>query len=136
MNVTKQWPTQPSVFINLGERRINLPTAALAIVVEVNQHTFKDSGVAIDLARRVVIVNDYETLYDVQISMNALTILKKSLIDRSTRLESERPLKSYAKLIKTLATRLTNRYCIFYNRESTLEALRFAQPRERTIDLA
>ena len=58
VSVTKQWPAQPSVAINLGEHRINLPTAAVAIVVEVNQHTFKDSGVVIDFARRVIIVND------------------------------------------------------------------------------
>ena len=69
-----------------------MATAAVAIVVEVKQHTFKDSGVNIDLARRVVIVKYYETLYDVRISMNEPTILTKPLIYRSTRLESERPL--------------------------------------------
>ena len=112
MCVTKQWLAQPSVAINFGERRINLATAAIAIVVEVNQHIFKDSGVAINSARRIIIVNDYETIFNVRILMNAPTILTKQLIDRSTRLEFERPLKSYIEVIKTLVTRFNNRYCL------------------------
>ena len=80
-----------------------MATAAVAIVVEVNQHSFNDFGFAIELARRVVIVNDSKTLYDVKISMNAPTIFTKPLIDRSTRLESDCLLQSYVDVIKTLA---------------------------------
>ena len=69
-------------------------------------------------------------------SINATTILTKSLIDWSMRFESDGPLNSYAEVIKTLATRLHGRFCVFYKRESTLEALRFVLPRERTIDLS
>ena len=123
VNVTMQWLAQSSVAINLGERRINLATDAIAIVVEMNQHIFKNSGVAIDLSRSEVIVNDYETLYNVRISLNAPTIFTKFLIDRSTRLRSERLLRSYAEVIKTLATRLNDRFCVIFiigNRRSKL----------------
>ena len=34
-----------------------------------------------------------------------------------------------------LSERLKTRFCVFYDREYTLDALRFALPRERTVDL-
>ena len=68
--------------------------------------------------------------------MKAPNILALPQIDRTTRDESKRSLKSYAEVIFILANMLNDRSCVFFDHDAALNALRFALPRERTVDLA
>ena len=47
----------------------------------------------------------------------------------------DRPLQTYANIVTILSERLKTRFCVFYDREYKFDTLRFALPRERTVDL-
>ena len=49
--------------------------------------------------------------------------------------ESQLPLKKYSELLNFLLDNLSDQYFVFYDRESTLEALRLALPRDRSVDV-
>ena len=53
--------------------------------------------------------------------------------DRSTLADLEHPLQTYANVVAILSKRLKKRFYVFYDREYTLDALRFALPRKRTV---
>ena len=67
--------------------------------------------------------------------MKAPSVYSTPIHDRSTRGDIDRLLQTYANIVTILSERLKTRFCIFYDREYTLDALRFALPRERTVDL-
>ena len=108
---------------------------AVAIVVETNPCTFRDNGVSIDLVRRIVVVEKRRILLNMQVDVSAPSVLSTPIHNRSTRGDIDRPLQTYANIVAILSERLTTRFCVFYDREYTLDALRFALSRERTVDL-
>ena len=61
--------------------------------------------------------------------MSALVVPSSSVSDRLTRSDLEGPLQTYANLVAILSERLKTRFCVYYNREYTLDALKFALPR-------
>ena len=105
---------------------------AVAIVVEMNPYNFRDNNVPIDLAKRIVVV---EKLLNVRVYVSAPSVLSLPINDRSTRADLERPLQTYANVVAILSKRLKTRIFVLYDREYTLDALRFALPRELTVDL-
>ena len=102
---------------------------AVAIVVETNPYTLRDNNVPIDLARRSVEVKKRRILLNVRVDVSALSMLFQPNSDRSTSADLERPLQTYANVVAILSERLKTRFCVFYDREYTLDALRFALPR-------
>ena len=62
-------------------------------------------------------------------------MLSQPISDRSTRADLDRPLQTYVNVVAILPERLKTRFCVFYDREYTLDVLRFALPRERNVDL-
>ena len=91
------------------------------------------------MARRIVVVDKRRILRHARLSsavnMSAPSILSAPVSDRSTRADLERQLQTYANLVTILSERLKTRFCVFYDHEYTLDAFRFALPRERTFDL-
>ena len=108
---------------------------AVAIVVETNPYNFRDNGVPMDLVRRIVVVEKRRILLNMRMDVSAPSVLSTPIQDRSTRGDIDRPLQTYANIIAILSERLKTRFCVFYDREYTVDALRFALPRERTVDL-
>ena len=47
----------------------------------------------------------------------------------------DRLLQTYANIVVILSERLMTRFGVFYDREYTIDAFRFAFSRERTVDL-
>ena len=70
-----------------------------------------------------------------QVDVSAPSVLSTPIHNRSTRGDIDRPLQAYANIVAILSERLTTRFCVLYDREYTLDALRFALSRERTVDL-
>ena len=108
---------------------------AVAIIVDMNPYTLRDYGVPIDFARRNVVVEKHRTLLNVRVDVSAPSVLSPPIYNRSTRGDLERPLQTYTNVVAILSKRLRTRFCVFYNREYKLDALRFALRRERTVDL-
>ena len=74
-------------------------------------------------------------LLNVRVDVSAPSMLSTPIQDRSNRGDIDRPLQTYSNIVAILSERLKTRFCVFYNSEYTLDALRFALPRERTVDL-
>ena len=119
----------------LEQTHISSLNDVVVIVVETNPYPFKDNGVPIDLARRIVVVAKRRILLNVRVAVSPLSVLSQPISDRSTRTDIERYLQTYANFVAILSERLKTRFCVFYNCDYTLDALRFALPRERTVDL-
>ena len=138
-SASSHWSSQPPPVRTqqtaLEQTHISLMNDAVAIVLETNPYTFRDNGFFIDLARRIVVVEKRRILLNVQVHMSAPSVLLPPVSDRSTRADLERPLQTYANLVAILSERLKTRLCVFYHREYMLDAIRFALPRERTVDL-
>lgn len=99
---------------------------AVAIVVKPNPYTCRNNDVSIDLMRRIVVVEQRCILLNVKIDLSAPSMLSPLVSDRSTRADLERPLKTYANLVTILSKQHKTRFCVIYNREYTLNELRFA----------
>ena len=108
---------------------------SVAIVVETNPYTFRDNGVPIDLVRRIMVVEKRRILLKRRVDVSAPSVLSTPILDRSTRGNIDRPLHTYANIVVILSERLKTRFCVFYDCEYILGVLRFALPRERTVDL-
>ena len=67
--------------------------------------------------------------------MSTPSVVSPPISDRSTRADLELPLQTYANVVAIFSERLKTRFCVFYDREYTLDAFRFALPRELTVDL-
>ena len=87
------------------------------------------------MARRIVVVKKRRILLNVRVDVSASSVLSTPIHDRSTRGNFDRPLQTYANVVAILSERLKTRLCVFYVREYTLDALRFAFPREYPVDL-
>ena len=103
--------------------------------METNLYTFRNNGVPIDLVRRIVVVEKRRIPLNMRVNISAPSVLSTPIQDRSTYGEIDRPLQTYANIVAILSERLKTRFCLFYDCEYTLDALRFALPRERTVDL-
>ena len=119
----------------LEQTHISPMNDAVAIVVETNSYTFRDNGVPIDLVRRIVIVEKRRKLLNMRVDVSAPSVLSTPIQDRSTQGDIDRPLQTYANIVAILSDRLKTRFCVFYDHEYTLDALRFALPRKRTVHL-
>ena len=119
----------------LEQTHISPINDAVAIVVETNPYTFRDNGVSIDLVRRIVVVEMRCILLNMRVDVSEPSVLSTPIQDRSTRGDIDRPLQTYANIVAILSERLKTRFCVFYDREYTLDALRFTLSRERTVDL-
>ena len=108
---------------------------AVAIVVKTNPYTFNDNGVPIDIVRCIVVVEKRRILLNMRVDVSAPSVLSTPIQDRSTREDINRPLQTYANIVGIFSERLKTRFCVFYPCEYTLDALRFAFSRERTVDL-
>ena len=107
---------------------------AVAIVVETNPYSFKNQGVPIDLVRRFIVVEKRRILLNVRVDMSAPSVfLRRTTIP--PRADFGRPLQTYANVVEILSERLKTRFFVFYDREYTLDALRFALSSERNVDL-
>ena len=115
----------------LEQTNISKMNDAVAIVVETNPYTFRDNGVPIDLVRRIVVVEKRRILLNMRVNVSAPSVLSTPIQDRSTRKDIDRPLQTYANIVAILSERLKTRFCVFYDREYTLKALRFALPHKR-----
>ena len=99
---------------------------AVAIVIDTNPYTFRDNGVPIDLVQRNVVVKKRRILLNMRVDVSALSVLSTPIHDCWTRGNIDRPLHTYANIVAILSERLKTRFCVFYAREYTLDALRFA----------
>ena len=108
---------------------------AVTIVVETNPYTHRDNGVSIDCVRRIVVVEKRRILLNMRVDVSAPSMLSPLIHDRSTRGDIDQPLQTNANIVVIISKRLKTRFCVFYDREYTLDALRFALPRERSVDL-
>ena len=88
----------------------------VAIIVETDPSTFMDNNVPIDLARRIVVVENRRTLLNVLVDVSAPSMLSPSINDRLTRADFERPLQTYANVVAILSERLKTRFCVFHDR--------------------
>ena len=104
------------------------------IVVKTNPYTFRDNGVAINLARLIVVV-EKRKLANIGLDVSAPAVLSPPINDCSTRGDFERSLQTYSNVVTIIFERLKTRFCIIYNREYTLDVIRFGLSRERTVDL-
>ena len=106
------------------------------VLVESTRFTFKANNAPVEIARHVVIQTDGGTLANWRVDIRTPTILNSldyQLIYPAR--ESQLPLKKYSELVHFLFDSLSDRYFVFYDRESTLEALRLALPRDRSVDV-
>ena len=94
-----------------------------------------DNGVPIYLSQSIVLGKKHRTLLNVRVNVSALSMLSPPINDRSTREDLERPLQKYSKVVAICSEHLKSQFCVFYNREYTLDSLKFARPRKRTVDL-
>ena len=108
---------------------------AVAIVVETRPYTFSDNGVSIDLVQCIVVVDKRRILLNIRVNVSAPLMLSTPIHDHSTCGDIDRPLQTYANIVAILSERLKTRFGVFYNREYTLDALRFALSREQTVNL-
>ena len=70
-----------------------------------------------------------------RVDVSAPSVLSTPIQNRSTCGDIDRPLQTYANIVTILSEQLKMWFCVFYDREYTLDALRFALPCERTVDL-
>ena len=70
-----------------------------------------------------------------RMDVSAPLVLSTPIQDWSTRGDIDRPLQTYANIVAILSEQLKTRFCVFYDREYTLDAFRFAFLRERIVDL-
>ena len=108
---------------------------AVAIIVETNPYTFREKGVPIDFVRRIVKVEKRRILLKMRVDVSAPSELSTPIQDRSTCGDIDRPLQTYANIVTIFSGRLKTRLCLFYDCQYTLDVLRFALPRECTVDL-
>ena len=106
---------------------------AVAIVVVTNPYT-RNNGVPIDLVRRIVVVEKRCILLNMRVDVSAPSVLSTPIQDRSTCGDIDRAMQTFANIVAILSERLMTRFYVFYDLEYTLDALRFALPRERTVD--
>ena len=107
----------------------------VATVVETNPYTVRDNGVPIDMARRIVVVKKRRILLNVRVDLSTPSVFSPPISDRLTRADLKLPLQTYANCLAIFSERLKTRFCVFYDREYTMDAFRFALSRERTVDL-
>ena len=119
----------------LEQTHISPMNDAVAIVLKTNPYTFRDNGVPIDLVRRIVLVEKRRILLNMRVDVSAQSVLSTPIQDRSTCRDIDRALQTYANIVTILLERLKTQFCVFYDFEYTLDALRCALPRERTVDL-
>ena len=107
---------------------------AVAIIVETNPNTFRENRVPI-VARRIVVVEKRCILMNERINMSGPSMLSPPVSDRSNCAYFERPLQTYFDHGKIFSERLKTRIFLFFYREYTFDALRFALPHECIVDL-
>ena len=110
--------------------------SAVVVLVESTRFTFKANGAPVDIARHVVVQTDNGTQVNWRIDIRTPTVLNSldnQLIYPAR--ESQPSLKKYSELVHFLLDSLRDRYFVFYDQESTLEALRLALPRDRSVDV-
>ena len=110
--------------------------SAVVVLEKSTRFTFKANNAPVDIARHVVVQTDGGTLANWRIDIRTPTILNSlnyQLIYPAR--ESQLPLKKYSKLVHFLLDSLNDRNFVFYNRESTLKALKLALPRDRSVDV-
>ena len=112
----------------LEQMHISPMNDTVAIVVATNPYTFRNNGVPIDLVPRIVVVIKRHILLNMGVDISAPSVLSTPIQDRSTRKDIDQPLQTYADIVAILSVRLKTRFCVFYDREYTLDALRFALP--------
>ena len=110
--------------------------SAVVVLVESTVFTFQANGAPVDIARHVVVETNSKTLANSRIDIWTPTVLNSldyKLIYPARK--SQLPLKKYSALVHFLLYSLSDRYFVFYNPESTLEALRLALPCDRSVDV-
>ena len=110
--------------------------SAVVVLVESTRFTFKANNAPVDIARHFVVQTDGGTLANWRIDIRTPTFLNSldyQLIYPAR--ESQLPLKKYSELVHFLLDSLSVRYFVFNDRESTLEALRLALFRNRSVDV-
>ena len=110
--------------------------SAVVVLVKSTRFTFTANNAAVDIARHVVVQTDGGTLANWRIDIWTPTILNSldyKLIYPAH--EWQLPLKKYSELVDFLLDSLSDKNFVFYDRESTLEALKLALPRDRSVDV-
>ena len=105
--------------------------SAVVVLVESTRFTFKAKNAQVHIARHVLVQTNGGTLANWRIDIRTPTILnslENQLIYPAR--ESQLPLIKYSELVHFLLDSLSDRYFVSYDRESTLEALRLAMPRD------
>ena len=126
----------PPIAVILASPRIFPPIAPILVSAQTSQ---RSSPIPLELSSPtsllsfLLILLPLPLLYPPQILKPS--VLSQPISDRSTRADLERPLQTYANVVAILSERLKTRFCVFYDREYTLDVLRFALPRERNVDL-
>ena len=89
------------------------------------------------LVNRIVVVDATGVLADWRVCCEAPTILTENTILNAPdpAVVRRTPFKQYREMVPDLSALLTRRYMVFYDRDSVLDALRFALPLERTTDV-
>ena len=78
----------------LEQTYISQMNDAVAIVVKTNPYTFKNNGVPIDLARRIVIVEKRHIILNVRVDIPAPSVLSPPVSDLSNLADLERTLQT------------------------------------------
>ena len=124
---SSHWAPQPPPVrtqqTTLEQMHINPMNDAVAIIVVTYPYIFRDNDIFIDFARRIVVIEKRRIFLNVRVDMSAPSVLSPLISARSTRAALERPLQTYANLVAILSERLKTRFCVFYDREYTLDAL-------------
>ena len=127
------WASTTAAF---PERPIVSMQFAVVVLVKSTRFTFKANNAPVDITRHVVVQTDGGRLANWRVDIRTPTILNSldyQLIYQASK--SQLLLKKYSELVHFLLDSLSDRYFVFYDRESTLEALRLALPRDRSVDV-
>ena len=114
---------------------IDPKTDACAIIVLTDPYMFRNTQVPVDIVRRIVIVDKTRVLMNKRIIISERSALSNSIKTISTPEDHAAEEMTFARMHEILTLRLQSRFCVFYDRDATLDAIRFALPRDRTVDL-
>ena len=107
----------------------------VAIVVYTTRYNVVGKTTAIELPRHVVILNWLRTYFDYLVICNEPIILAPIQVPQEQPFTSRMRPKSFDDMLLVLTEVLRTHFVILYDRESTFDALRFAIPLNRAVDL-
>ena len=108
----------------------------IAIIVLSTRFTFKKDGSPVDICRRVVVQGETHNLLDCRVRFQSMSALNPLPYEQMyPEAESRLPTKTYSELVHYLLYDCAGYFYVFHDRESTLEKLRIAIMKDRSVDV-